>query len=172
MALLPESSPLRHRYGPHLRVPQGPCTEDESEREAPPNGLDVCLSAVPFISVAVGTDVCVDSGITVIVGSTVSLALAFTWGGLRFPWDSANVLAPMIIGAVGIGFFLVAERYWIKGATVSFHCSFVTSEPESSIKLTSLSLQVPSHFFSSPTTLSGYMGTFFHGIISLAAICE
>ncbi|RDX44042.1 iron permease [Lentinus brumalis] len=85
-------------------------------------------------------------GITIIVGSTVSLALAFTWGGLRFPWDSANVLAPMIIGAVGIGFFLVAERYWIKGATV------------------------PSHFFSSPTTLSGYMGTFFHGIISLAAI--
>ncbi|KAI0681786.1 hypothetical protein C8T65DRAFT_703939, partial [Cerioporus squamosus] len=86
-------------------------------------------------------------GITIIVGSTVSLALAFTWGGLTFPWDSANVLSPMIIGAVGIAFFLIAEKYWIKGATV------------------------PRYFFTSPTTLSGYMGTFFHGIISLAAIC-
>lgn len=85
-------------------------------------------------------------GILIIVGSTVSLALAFTWGGLKFPWDSANVLVPMIIGAVGIFAFFVAERYWLKGRTV------------------------PSYFFTSRTTLSGYNGTFFHGIVSLAAI--
>lgn len=59
------------------------------------------------------------SGILIIVGSTVSLALAFTWGGLKFPWASANVLVPMIIGAVGIFAFFVAERYWLKGRTVN-----------------------------------------------------
>ena len=32
-------------------------------------------------------------------------------------------------------------------------------------------VQVPSFLFSSRTTLSGYLGTFFHGIVSIALIC-
>ncbi|KAI0759680.1 iron permease [Trametes elegans] len=86
------------------------------------------------------------TGIALITGSTVSILLAITWGGLRFPWSSPHVLAPLIIGALGIVAFFVVELVWLKGPTV------------------------PSFFFSSRTTFSGYLGTFFHGIVALAAI--
>ncbi len=58
------------------------------------------------------------SGITVIVGSTVSLLIALTWGGLRFPWSSGHVLAPLIIGSIGLVVFFVYEKIW-SGHTVS-----------------------------------------------------
>ena len=48
----------------------------------------------------------------------MAVILALTWGGLTFPWDSPQVLAPLIIGAAGIVFFFVAERFWLGGRTV------------------------------------------------------
>ncbi|TFK91566.1 iron permease [Polyporus arcularius HHB13444] len=84
-------------------------------------------------------------GITVIVGSTVSLLIALTWGGLRFPWSSGHVLAPLIIGGIGLVVFFVYEKIW-SGHTV------------------------PSYLFTSRVTLSGYIGTFCHGIVTLGAI--
>ncbi|KAI0763299.1 iron permease [Trametes elegans] len=86
------------------------------------------------------------AGMAIIVSSTVSLSIAFTWGGLQFPWNSAHVLVPLTIGSVGLSIFFVAERFWLRGRTI------------------------PVYFFTSRTTLSGYAGTFFHGIVSLAAI--
>ncbi|KAJ8481491.1 hypothetical protein ONZ51_g5965 [Trametes cubensis] len=86
------------------------------------------------------------TGISVMIGSTISILLAITWGGLQFPWASGHVLAPLIIGAIGILTFFVLEMLWLKGPTV------------------------PRFFFTSRTTLSGYLGTFFHGIVSLAAV--
>ncbi|KAI0326040.1 iron permease [Cubamyces sp. BRFM 1775] len=86
------------------------------------------------------------TGITVMIGSTISILLAITWGGLQFPWTSAHVLAPLIIGAIGILVFFTLEMFWLKGPTV------------------------PRFFFTSRTTFSGYLGTFFHGIVSLAAV--
>ncbi|KAI0353760.1 iron permease [Trametes cingulata] len=85
-------------------------------------------------------------GIILITGSTVSILLAITWGGLRFPWSSSSVLTPLIIGGVGLITFFAVELFWLNGPTV------------------------PSFFFSSRTTFSGYVGTFFHGIVALAAI--
>ncbi|KAJ3005277.1 hypothetical protein NUW54_g4410 [Trametes sanguinea] len=85
-------------------------------------------------------------GITILVGSTTSFLIAMTWAGLRFAWSSAHVLAPLIIGAIGIIFFFVIEVFWLKRPTV------------------------PSFLFTSRTTLSGYLGTFFHGIVSIALI--
>lgn len=41
------------------------------------------------------------SGIAIMVGSTVSILLAITWRGIQFPWSSAHVLVPLIVGAVG-----------------------------------------------------------------------
>ena len=35
-----------------------------------------------------------------------------------------------------------------------------------------LRAQVPIYFFTERTTLSGYLGTFFHGIVESAAICS
>ncbi|KAL7278356.1 hypothetical protein ACG7TL_008332 [Trametes sanguinea] len=85
-------------------------------------------------------------GIIVMIGSTVSVLLAITWGGLQFPWSSVHVLVPLIIGGLGILIFFVLEMFWLKGPTV------------------------PHFFFTNRTTFSGYAGTFFHGIVSLASI--
>ncbi|KAI0750008.1 iron permease [Daedaleopsis nitida] len=85
-------------------------------------------------------------GITLLVGSTVAFLLAMTWGGVRFSWSSPHVLAPLIIGAVGIVSFFLLEALWLKRPTV------------------------PGFLFTSRTTLSGYLGTFFHGVVSIALI--
>ncbi|KAI0656186.1 iron permease [Cubamyces menziesii] len=86
------------------------------------------------------------TGNSVIVASTVLVFLGLTWGGLRFPWVSAQVLAPIIIGSIGIVLFFVLERFWLHGRTV------------------------PEFMFTNRTTLSGYLGTFFHGVVSLTAV--
>ena len=60
------------------------------------------------------------SGNTIIIVSTVLVLLALTWGGQRFPWASAQVLVPLIVGSIGVVMFFVAERLWLKGPTVSY----------------------------------------------------
>ncbi|KAI0046881.1 iron permease [Auriscalpium vulgare] len=86
-------------------------------------------------------------GNALIIGSTISLMIAFIWGGVRFPWRSAHILVPLTVGSVGIlVFFIVEALPWLKEPTV------------------------PRFAFTSRTTLSGYLGTFFHGIVSLTAI--
>nr|VWP00177.1 Polyketide synthase/peptide synthetase [Ganoderma boninense] len=86
------------------------------------------------------------SGNGIIILSTVLVLLGLTWGGIRFPWASPQVLVPIIIGVLGIVLFFVAERFWLKGQTI------------------------PDVFFTDRTVLSGYLGTFFHGVVSLSAI--
>ncbi|KAI0327034.1 iron permease [Cubamyces sp. BRFM 1775] len=86
------------------------------------------------------------TGIIVMVGSTISILLALTWGGLQFPWASGHVLAPLIIGAIGISMFFILEIFWLKGPTV------------------------PRFFFTNRTTFSGYLGTIFHGIGFMAVV--
>ncbi|OJT15449.1 hypothetical protein TRAPUB_7994 [Trametes pubescens] len=85
-------------------------------------------------------------GVGLITGSTVSVLLAITWGGLRFPWTSFHVLVPLIIGAIGLVTFFVTQYYWLKGPTV------------------------PRYFFTNRTTLSGFLGTFFHGMVSIVSL--
>ncbi|KAF7373673.1 Iron permease [Mycena sanguinolenta] len=41
-------------------------------------------------------------GNLVIMGSTVSCVLALTWAGISFPWNSVQVLAPLICGIFGL----------------------------------------------------------------------
>ena len=55
------------------------------------------------------------------IGSTVSILLAMTWGGLRFPWSSAHVLVPLAIGGTGILLFFALEIFWLKGPTARVH---------------------------------------------------
>lgn len=45
--------------------------------------------------------------------------LGLTWGGLRFPWISAEVLITLILGVIGIAVFFVIEKIWLHGQTVS-----------------------------------------------------
>ncbi|KAL1949742.1 hypothetical protein VTO73DRAFT_8623 [Trametes versicolor] len=85
-------------------------------------------------------------GSSLVTGSTVLIFLATTWGGLTFPWSSPQVLSLLIIGGIGMVLFFVIERYWLKGPTI------------------------PKAFFTDRTTFGGYLGTFFHGICSIATI--
>ncbi|KAJ3487952.1 hypothetical protein NLI96_g3174 [Meripilus lineatus] len=48
-------------------------------------------------------------GNAIITGSSASCMIALTWGGIQFPWTSAHVLIPLVIGCVGITFFMVYE---------------------------------------------------------------
>ena len=50
-------------------------------------------------------------GGVVIVGGSAALTLALTWGGLQFPWTSAQVLIPLVIGIVALICFFPVERY-------------------------------------------------------------
>lgn len=44
----------------------------------------------------------VSSGNAMIVGSTTSCIVALTWAGSQYPWSSARVLLPLIIGLLGL----------------------------------------------------------------------
>ncbi|KAF8588276.1 iron permease [Ramaria rubella] len=78
----------------------------------------------------------------VIAGITLSnVGLAFA--GIRFPWGSVTVLAPLIIGMVLIGLFIVYEKY-------------VAKEPT-----------IPWVVVANRTSLFAYLGTFVHGITSV-----
>jgi hypothetical protein len=71
------------------------------------------------------------------------LIIGLVWGGQPYPWTSAHVLAPLIIGAVGLVIWYIAERYYVEYPTVPFK------------------------LLTNWTTAIGYFTTFVHGIISL-----
>ncbi|KAL0947702.1 hypothetical protein HGRIS_013788 [Hohenbuehelia grisea] len=85
-------------------------------------------------------------GLFFIITGTVSIMIGLTWGGIQFPWTSFQVLVPICVGTAGVICFVFVEIFWATDATV------------------------PSFLLSNRTILSGYLGTFFHGIVSMAVI--
>ncbi|KAF7797451.1 hypothetical protein EIP86_008648 [Pleurotus ostreatoroseus] len=81
----------------------------------------------------------------IIAGSTLSI-VGITFGGIQFPWVSAQVLAPLIIGIVVIILFILYEKH-------------VPSEPA-----------IPWEVLSNRTTLGGYLTTMTHGIMMMSFI--
>ncbi|EJF56221.1 iron permease [Dichomitus squalens LYAD-421 SS1] len=81
----------------------------------------------------------------IIVGTTLAL-VALTWGGIQFPWNSAHVLAPLIVGFSFIALFFLYE-------------SLVPKEPT-----------LPFDVLANRTSFSGYFSTFLHGIVSITTI--
>ena len=45
----------------------------------------------------------------IFVGSVVSILLALTWAGATYPWSSIRVILPLILGFLGLGFFICYE---------------------------------------------------------------
>jgi hypothetical protein len=80
-------------------------------------------------------------GIIIFVGSATSFLFGLTAGGVLFPWASANVIAPLIIGIFGMVLFWFVEDYVVK-------------EP-----------MMPMRVFKERTAFAGYIGTWVHGII-------
>ncbi|KAI0341086.1 iron permease [Trametopsis cervina] len=85
-------------------------------------------------------------GSAVVVGGSASFILALTWGGQRFPWQSAQVLVPLVVGAVALCAFLFIEK-------------FLVTEPI-----------IPWSIVTNRTSFSGYLGTAVHGIASFATL--
>jgi len=85
-------------------------------------------------------------GILVVAGSSASLTLALTWGGLRFQWRSPEVLIPLLIGIIALATFFAIEKYW------------------------SIEPMIPWCVLNNRTSISGYLGTAFHGTVSFVAI--
>lgn len=50
------------------------------------------------------------SGNLLAIAGTTLVLIALTWGGIQFPWGSAHVLAPLIIGAALLVVFLFYEK--------------------------------------------------------------
>ena len=58
------------------------------------------------------------SGNTIIIAGTTCALVALTWGGVQFPWSSAHVLGPLIVGFVFIGLFFLYEFFVPKDPTL------------------------------------------------------
>ncbi|SCZ90253.1 BZ3500_MvSof-1268-A1-R1_Chr1-3g01871 [Microbotryum saponariae] len=82
----------------------------------------------------------------VFVAGATSTILGLTWGGVTYSWSSYEVLVPLIIGLSLMGLFLWLEKTYAKYPTVPF--------------------DVLRH----RSSLLGFMATFLHGIVTLAAI--
>ncbi|EIN09241.1 iron permease [Punctularia strigosozonata HHB-11173 SS5] len=85
-------------------------------------------------------------GNAIIISSTTSLSIGLAWGGVQFSWSSWHVLLPICLGVIGIVAFFFVEALWVVEPTVPFE------------------------ILHNRTTISGYLGTFFHGIVSMAVI--
>ncbi|KAI0259685.1 iron permease [Gloeopeniophorella convolvens] len=57
-------------------------------------------------------------GNLLIVSSTTAIVIALTWGGVRYPWDSARVLVPLALGLSGLGVFLIYELFFCKAPII------------------------------------------------------
>ncbi|KAI0700394.1 major facilitator superfamily domain-containing protein [Cerioporus squamosus] len=79
----------------------------------------------------------------IIVGTTLVL-IGLNWGGTRYAWSEAHVLATLIIGFLLIGTFFLYEWRVPKEASIPW--------------------QVVAHC----TTVAAYFGTFLHGIASVS----
>lgn len=84
-------------------------------------------------------------GNALVVSSTSATIIGLTWGGVKFPWSSAHVLVPLILGICGLGVFLFYEATFAK-------------EP-----------MIPFTLISNRTSLSGYIQTFIGPILMIAA---
>jgi hypothetical protein len=49
------------------------------------------------------------SGNFLVMASTCSCVIALTWAGVTYPWNSARVLLPLIVGVTGLFTFMVYE---------------------------------------------------------------
>jgi hypothetical protein len=77
----------------------------------------------------------------IFVASTTLLLYGLTTGGTSHPWKSASVLAPLIIGFMGLGVFILVESKLAKAP------------------------MVPVRIFSNRTANAGYFGAFIHGLV-------
>jgi len=85
-------------------------------------------------------------GNVLVIVSTTAVVIGLTWGGTTFGWSSPHVLAPLVLGNVGLVLFVLYE--W--------------KIPQNPV--------VPLHIVSTPTAISGYLQTFLTSFYMLGII--
>lgn len=80
-------------------------------------------------------------GMAVFISATTLMLYGLTTGGTSDPWSSVKILAPLVIGFVGIGAFLVVEGKLSKNP------------------------MVPIRIFSNRSGNTGFFGAFIHGLV-------
>ncbi|KAK3987326.1 MFS general substrate transporter [Cladorrhinum sp. PSN332] len=59
------------------------------------------------------------AGNAIIIGATVSVLYALTYGGGKLPWSSAEVIVALVVGLLGLGVFMWYETTkWVKDPVV------------------------------------------------------
>ena len=58
------------------------------------------------------------SGNLIVIAGAALAITGLTFGGIRFPWGSAQVLAPLLIGLALLAFFLFYERKFAKEPSI------------------------------------------------------
>ncbi|KAF7310094.1 Iron permease [Mycena indigotica] len=104
---------------------------------SPPGSIQSKLAQVDWLG-----------NLIVIAGTTLAI-VGLTFGGIRFPWASAQVLAPLVIGFVLLIVF-------------GFYEVYLVTDP---VRPTT-----PADIMSNRTSLGGLLGTAIHGLVSVALI--
>ncbi|KAH7925397.1 iron permease [Leucogyrophana mollusca] len=82
-------------------------------------------------------------GNTLIIGGTASCLIALTWAGVTYSWSSFQVIVPLTIGLIALVVAMLYETCYASHPTI------------------------PRAIVSNLTSLSGYLGTFLHGAVSI-----
>ena len=86
-----------------------------------------------------------------VISSSTAVVIALTWGGVQFPWTSAHVLVPFVLGLTGIFLWLIYEAKWATNPIV--RCLLPRDVP--TVELTRHVLQLPYKLLANRTSLSG-----------------
>ncbi|KAF9018941.1 MFS general substrate transporter [Hymenopellis radicata] len=81
-----------------------------------------------------------------VVSSTAACTIALTWGGVVYPWDSARIIVPLVLGCLGLVAFVIFEA---KGAKYPL---------------------IPWSVISNRTSVSGFLQTFLVGVVALGVV--
>jgi hypothetical protein len=54
------------------------------------------------------------SGNFLVIAATCSTAIALTMGGIQFHWQSAHIIVPVVIGLLGLAFFIACEAILVQ----------------------------------------------------------
>lgn len=87
------------------------------------------------------------AGNALLVAAIVAILIALSWAGVKYPWSSASIIVPLVLGILGLVGFVLYEA------------SPLCKEPTT-----------PPRLFSNRTSLMAFMLTFIHGILTFWVI--